>query len=232
MNLKRVRANNLINSARTGVSEQQRQSLEDNRNKCALMRLFASQDRSEVRRYVDVLKDCLKKEGIFPPPREKVDEHVYEQTDVDMTQGVVDAATSTGDLVVMKAILMVGLRVSKQFVQVFCPLPSPTMDRRFLVNPEVMALFVDHPRLGLIRLISLFLQGRHASPAHFVSICFTTWEEFGPWIGYEQWGTASTNQPSAEIAEVRKRLRMTADADAREHAMLEAGAGEQGLIDY
>ena len=232
VNLKGVRADNLLKSVRVGVSAEEVQELEERRKKCALTALFESRDVARTRAYVHELLSCLQREGIFPPSQDKVDEHVYEQTDVEKARTLVRDVCAAGNLPAMFTLLLTGLRISAMFRQVFCPLPSPLMERRFLVNPQKLEFFVFGRRPGLIRLLTSLLLARHESPEHFVSVVMTEWEQLAPWDDYETWGSMSTNQPGAGIVDARKRLRLTAAGEANEHAMLEAAAADPAALEY
>ena len=232
MDLKRVRADHLLNSLKTDVSSEQMEENEARRRRCRLTALLESTDRTEVRHFVHELMACLAREHIFPPPQDKVNRHIYDQTDIDAVQQFVTDTCSAGNTVAMKALILTGLRVSALFVQVFCPPPSPTMDRRFLVNPAKLQTFLLGPGKGLVHHISSFVVMRLGTPEHFVSTCMATWAQLAPWKDYEAWGAVSTNESSAELHDVHKRQRLGPSADPAEHALLASAGSDHALLDY
>lgn len=232
MDAKRIRADDLMRSCDVNVSMEQMEEVEKKRSRCRLTALLESNNPAEVRHFVDELMDCLARENIFPPPPAMVNLNLYEQSDIDGVQEFVTAVTSAGNLIPMKALILFGLRVSVRFVQVFCPPPSPTMERRFLVDPEKLSEFLGTQVKGLPYHMSCFLMTRLSSPMVFVAACLTTWRQNAPWENFEVWGSVSTNAISAELGDVRKRQRLGnyADGEDYEHALLES-AGEQALLE-
>jgi hypothetical protein len=234
MNPERVNAYNLVQSANVGVSEEEVNKLRENMNKCALLRLLESTDPDEVRHFVDRLMECLSRAKKFPPPTEKVDRHVYEQTDITRVAETVASVKASGDTVAMKVILLAGLRTSAMFVQIFCPPPSPTMDRRFLVDPDVMQAFTTGLNNPLQTHMTAFLVGRAATPEMLVTACLTSWMELGPWHDADRWSKLEANAPSVEMRAVAKRIKMAEGGRAvdDDQARLTGGDHEALLLDF
>ena len=232
--IKRVNAYNLVQSANVGVSKEDVETLVSNMKRCALTRLLESTNPREVAHFMDRLLECLSRDNIFPPPPEKVDKHIYEQCDIDQVARTLAGIRASEDTVTMKVVILAGLRVSTLFLQIFCPPPSPTLDRHFLVDPDALLFFLSGENNPLQCHITAFVVGRASSPEKLVTDCLTSWLELGSWRTHDTWSRISANEPSAELHAVAKRLRLEAgeNPDNHEQARLEAPNTDSYLLDF
>lgn len=183
--------------------------LVNERNKDVIYRIMNNNsDWRELDFYVGKFIDCLSRDKIFPPAPEYIEQRRYEKKDVTDAQEVLTKVLQSDKLVLKRGLIWLGLRISPSFINQFCPPPSEKLNRRFLVNPEKLALMIKGEGQPLRLHLSAFCNNSQTfSIDHCVISCCTDWNSLMPWMDYDTWSKVDANTSSIErINAKRNRL--------------------------
>ena len=183
------------------VDHKMNEQLLAQRYKCTLYRLMhKNNDTRELDHYLGKLVDCLARDQIFPPAPKLMQQRKYEDKDITDAQAVLTHVINSKDLVLKRGLVLLGLRISASFINIFCPPPDERLNRRFLVNPEKLMLFIKGEGQPLRFHLSAFCNNNQDFPIdHCVISCCTEWNSLMPWLDHEQWSGISANAPSVGL---------------------------------
>jgi hypothetical protein len=166
-----------------------------NREQCKLYQLLTAT--TAIDQYVGLCFECLAADHVYPFTAGTY-EHVDEILSVRTCNFIRAADAGTDAVVYQRALLLIGLRMSSTFRNLFCPPPDSQTQGRFLVNPEKLRAFVKGPDAPLPALTDALFNGKLSVPV-FAAMGLMKWTEMMPWEGREHWGATDPNTPSVDV---------------------------------
>lgn len=224
--------------------------IKEDKDKDVIHRIMTNNDdQRELTDFVQKLARCLADDGVFPPTRETLLKRPREMGDVIQTQNRLTLIIKSNSLVLKRALFWCGIRISVSFVKLLCPAPDPSLDSRFLVDPDKLSYLVrGHDKFDTsvktpqkrrhqpVRFyLSAFINGT-MDITHMVTSCCVEWFELKPWDNYAHWSSLSPNMPSLSLMRSRRHTEQMFVNAAPSQTYLEDGAGkpsdEDNAIDW
>lgn len=241
MEIKSIAATYLeISKQQSEYNSKFNEHIEQNKNNDIIHRLMTNnEDQRELTDFVQKLAQCLAEDGVFPPTKEALLKRPREMGDVIQTQNRLTLIVKSNNLVLKRALIWCGLRISVSFVKLFCPAPDPSLDSRFLVDPDKLSYLIrGHDKFETSVLspqkrrhqpvrfyLSAFINGT-MDVVHMVTSCCIEWFELKPWDNYEQWSSLSPNMPSTSLLKSRRHTERMFVSAAPSQTFLEDGGGK------
>lgn len=177
-------------------TEQEWAEENERRKKCKLTYLMAYAPDHEVLRYADIALQCLRDSSVYPFPAPE-----FDPVDTELGAEALDIVMTQGNIMYQKNLIWMALYLSREFVSVFCPRPSASGNREFLVNPEILGAFISGKKSPLIAIVSSMLINNigvdHMGPA-----ALEKWMELRPWADHEVWSKLQADGSGGELVQM------------------------------